>query len=477
MEERQERILQFGEGNFLRAFVCWMVNRMNATTGFNGSIVVTNNTPRGGVDALRAQDCCYHVLTQGRQGEQIIDTTEKIDCISRAINPYTETADFMALADSPTLRFVVSNTTEAGLSTLQKGQEPFTNFPYRLTRLLYRRFQTFGGAQDKGWIILPCELLFGNGQVLRACIDHCMELMREELGADYEPFSQWVHTCNPICTTLVDRIVPGFPHQTAEAVFERIGRTDKLLVQGEVFHLWVIEVPEEMDIDALKKEFPAEEAGLNVLFVRDEKPYHQRKVTLLNGPHTVLSPVSWLAGLDLVRHACQHPVVGAYIQRVKKEELLETLDLPREELLQFADDVLDRFNNPYVDHPVTSIMLNSFAKYASRNLPGLKCFMHRKGTLPQGLVLGLAAILVSYSGYQRADGMTFTPKDDTRILELVAALWQTGDPDQVAQGILADQTLWGEDLNLIPGLTQLLAQDMRSILENGMLETLKAKGY
>ncbi|MDE5915290.1 MAG: tagaturonate reductase, partial [Duncaniella sp.] len=252
---------------------------------------------------------------------------------------------------------------------------------------------------------------------------------------------------------------------------------DNLVVQGEAFHLWVIERASNISIEQLRAEFPAEKAGLQVLITDSEAPYHERKVTLLNGPHTVLSPVAFLSGVNIVRDACNHPVIGKYINKVQFDELMQTLNLPMEELQKFGADVLERFNNPYVDHQVTSIMLNSFPKYQTRDLPGLKTYLERKGELPKGLVLGLAALITYYKGGKREDGTEIVPKDDQKIMDLLTQLWATGDTRKVAEGVLAAKDLiWGEehgDLNTIPGLTDLVTEYLNSIQEKGMLETVK----
>ena len=294
------------------------------------------------------------------------------------------------------------------------------------------------------------------------------------MGADYEGFKEWFEKYNYVCATPVDRIVPGFPRKEIAEIQEKVRYADNLVVQGEAFHLWVIEKPENMDIDTLKAEFPADKAGLNVLIAPSEKPYHERKVTLLNGPHTVLSPVAYLSGINIVRDACNDPIVGKYIHKVQFEELMQTLNLPMEELQQFATDVLERFNNPYVDHQVTSIMLNSFPKYETRDLPGVKVYLQRKGELPQGLVFGLAAIITYYKGGTRADGAPIEPNDAPEIMQLLRDLWQTGDTQKVAEGVLAAENIWKENLNeTVPGLTALVKKDLDLIQEVGMLEAVK----
>lgn len=314
----------------------------------------------------------------------------------------------------------------------------------------------------KGLIIFPCELIFLNGHKLRETILQYIDLW--QLGDD---FKQWFEKACGVYATLVDRIVPGFPKKDIETIKARLGYDDNLVVQGEAFHLWVIEAPE-----SVAEEFPASRAGLNVLFVPSEKPYHERKVTLLNGPHTVLSPVAFLSGINIVRDACQHAVVGKYIHQVMYDELMETLDLPKEELVRFADAVMERFTNPYVDHQLTSIMLNSFSKFATRDLPGLKTYLARKNRLPEGLVLGLAAIITYYKGGVRPDGVCYAPQDTPEVLNELKTLWDGRPLKEVAQGVLAMETVWNEDLNAIPGLTEQLTRYLEEIADKGMPEVV-----
>lgn len=465
-EIRPERIIQFGEGNFLRAFVDWIVFHMNRKADFNGSVVVVQPIEKGMVGKLMEQDCLYHVNLQGLEKGKTVNSLTCIDSISRALNPYTQFQEFLQLAEQPEIRFVISNTTEAGIAfdaSCRLNDQPCTSYPGKLTQLLYHRYRTFGGDRSKGLIIFPCELIFLNGHKLKEVIHQYIELWK--LGED---FKVWFEEACGVYATLVDRIVPGFPHKEIDHIKEKLQYDDNMVVQGEIFHLWVIEAPQ-----SVAKEFPADQAGLNVLFVPSEVPYHERKVTLLNGPHSVLSPVAFLSGTNIVRDACQHEVIGAYIRKVMYGELMETLNLPREELLRFADDVWERFCNPFVDHQVTSIMLNSFPKYKTRDLPGLKTYLERKGVLPQGLVLGLAAIITYYKGGERADGTPIVPNDDPKILKRLSELWATDCIQQVAQGVLGETSIWEEDLNQIPGLTESVIHYLDQIQKKGMLATLQ----
>lgn len=464
---RPERIIQFGEGNFLRAFVDWIISQMDEHTDFNGSVVIVQPIEKGLVDLLNSQDGLYHVNLQGMEKGQTVNSFRLIDVVSRAINPYRDFEDYEKLAELPEVRFVISNTTEAGIAfdaSCQLTDRPASSYPGKLTQLLYHRFQYFNGDPQKGLIIMPCELIFQNGHVLKKTIEQYIDLWN--LGED---FRKWFETACRVYATLVDRIVPGFPKKDIDKIQQKLQYEDRMVVQGEAFHLWVIEAPEE-----LENEFPARKAGLNVLFVPSEAPYHARKVTLLNGPHTVLAPVAFLSGVNIVRDACQHPVIGAFIREVMFNELMETLDLPKPELMQFAEDVLERFNNPFVDHQVTSIMLNSFSKFATRDLPGLKVYLQRKNKLPEGIVLGLAAIITYYKGGVRADGTAYSPNDLPEIVSFMQALWEKDDIREMAEKILAADWIWHEDLNKIPGLTDRLAYYLQAIQKDGMLNVVTA---
>ncbi len=461
-----ERVIQFGEGNFLRAFTDWIMYKMNEKANFNSSVVIVQPLANGMIDMLNEQDGLYHVNLQGLDKGEAVDSIDLIDVVSRCLNPYSQFDAYLQLAENPDMRFVISNTTEAGIAfdpSCKLDDAPAASFPGKLTQLLYHRFKTFNGDLSKGLIMLPCELIFHNGTELKKCIEQY--ITHWDLGAE---FKAWFDNACGVYCTLVDRIVPGYPADTIDQIRERIQFNDKLVVKAEIFHLWVIEAPE-----SVAKEFPADKAGLNVLFVPSEKPYHDRKVTLLNGPHTAMAPVVYLSGVDTVRESLEHPDLAKFVNKVMFDELLETLDLPKDELAKFAGDVLDRFRNPYVKHFVTSIMLNSFPKYKTRDLPGLKIYLERKGELPKALVLGLAAIITYYKGGKRGE-QDIVPNDDKAIVDLLAELWATNSTEAVAKGVLAAEFIWGENLNEVAGLTAQIVAYLDSIQEKGMLETVKA---
>ena len=455
-----EKVIQFGEGNFLRAFIEWIIWKTNQKTDFNASVVVVQPIDRGMVDMLNEQDGLYHLNLQGLLDGKPVDSIDLIDVISRGINPYRDFQDYLKLAEQPEMRFIISNTTEAGIAfdpACKFTDAPASSYPGKLVQLLYHRYEYFKGDLSKGFIIFPCELIFLNGKHLKECIYQYIELWK--LGED---FKNWFEKACGVYCTLVDRIVPGYPRDNAAELCERAGYEDHLLDKAEIFHLWVIEAPKEV-----AKEFPADKAGLNVLFVPSEAPYHERKVTLLNGPHTVLSPVGYLSGLNTVRECCEDETIGAFVHKVMYEELLPTLNLPEEELRKFAGDVLERFKNPFVKHFVTSIMLNSFPKFKTRDLPGLKTYLERKGELPKGIVLGLAGICTYYKGGKRGDD-EIVVNDDEAIKNLLVELWASGDVAAVAKGVLGAEFIWDEDLNAVPGLTELLTADLALIQKEGM---------
>lgn len=384
----QEKILQYGEGNFLRAFVEWIVERMNRETSFDGSVVVLS--PRGNasvIEALRQQGSRYHVHQRGLDSAGgRVDSVEEVKCVSRCVNPVSEYADYMALAHVESLRFVVSNTTEAGIAfdnTCKADDTPPASYPAKLTQWLYERFRHFDGDASKGMIILPCELIFGNGKCLRQCVMQYIELWQLP-----DTFRRWVETSCHFCTTLVDRIVTGRDTSVAE---------DAMAVACEPYHLWVIEHPKGLSSEALEKEFPVTQCGLNVVMTDDETPYHERKVTLLNGTHTVMAAVGLRCGIATVREAMEHGEMRAFIETLMQDELMPSLledgRFRKEELESYIAELRQRFLNPFIDHRLESIMLNAMSKFETRDMPALLAYWRRTGHLPRCIAEGLAAIV------------------------------------------------------------------------------------
>ena len=381
-----EKIIQFGEGNFLRAFVDWMVQEMNQRTDFDGSVVVVKPRPGDGMKAFQEAGCRYTVCIQGQQNGQVIDQLQRIESISRAINPYEDADAFFALAEQEGLRFVVSNTTEAGIEfdpECKLTDRPATSYPAKLTQLLYRRWQHFKGDKAHGLIILPCELILHNGVELRRCIHEYIQHWQLE-----DAFTQWVEECCPVYSTLVDRIVSGKPTpEELELLQERTGGKESIFVKAEPYHLWVIEAPE-----SIEQELPLQKAGLNVLWVESEAPYHERKLTLLNAPHTVMAAMGCELGLETVRDCLTHPTLSVFLKEMMHEELLPTLlplGLKKDELEAYIDDVTDRFLNPFLHHRLVSIRLNAISKCKARLLPPIQRYFELKGSMPTRLSQGL----------------------------------------------------------------------------------------
>jgi len=459
-----ERIIQFGEGNFLRAFANWMIHEMNKKADFDAGVVVVQPIEQGLVKMLNDQDGLYTLYLNGIKNGQAISEHEVIDCIQRGINPYENYKDYLANAENPDLRFVISNTTEAGIAynandTLNAA--PQKSFPGKLTALLYKRFQTFGGASDKGLIVIPCELIDKNGDNLKKIV---LQYASDwNLGDD---FVEWINHDNIFCNTLVDRIVPGYPRGKIDTITKELGYKDNLVVEGEQFHLWVIEGPE-----SVKEEIPAEFCGLNIVFTNNMEPYRTRKVRILNGAHTTLVPVGYLYGIDKVRESLEDDIVGGFLKDVIFNEICPTLDLSQKELNQFSNDVLDRFRNPYLEHALMSISLNSISKFKTRVLPSVLKYIKRKNELPNRLLFSLAALIAFYKGDRNGDIITL--KDDEKVLEFFKKQWTHQDIPTIAKITLENTTFWGTDLTNFDGLQQTVTKHLENIITNGIQQALK----
>ncbi|HHX60461.1 MAG TPA: tagaturonate reductase [Epulopiscium sp.] len=459
-----EKIIQFGEGNFLRAFVNWITDTMNKKELFNGSSVVVQPIKHGMVKELNAQNGLYTLYLRGIKDKQAVSEHIVIESISRAINPYENLNDYQALAINPESRFVISNTTEAGIAVNPEDKledTPPSSFPAKVTAMLYKRYTHFNADTSKGFIFLPCELIDKNGEKLKESILEYIKLWKLD-----DKFKAWVCEHSIFCNTLVDRIVPGYPRDRMEEINQELGYEDNLVVEAEQFHLWVIEGP-----DSVKEEFPADQAGLNVLFVNDLTPYRTQKVRVLNGAHTTLVPVAYLYGIDTVRESVEHPVIGRWIKEAIFDEIAPVLPLPLESVKQFADDVIDRFTNPFVKHYLMSISLNSMSKYETRVLPTLLEYNEQKNTLPDKLVFSLAALMAFYKGYRGTTAIEL--QDDKDILDLYKDVWADYDQgkielQEVVERVLAYKKNWKMDLNEIKGLKEKVTDYLALILEKGM---------
>lgn len=416
--QRTEKIIQFGEGGFLRGFVDWIVQLTNEASDFNASVVVVQPIENGLCAKLEAQNCVYtHVMRGMKNGEPTVEK-KVIDVISRTVEPYRDFESYLALADNPDFRFIVSNTTESGIAfkdTDKMSDAPAVTFPAKLTLLLKRRYE--GGLP--GFIFLPCELIDRNGDNLKACVLRYADLW----GLD-DGFKAWVEGDNFFCNTLVDRIVTGYPKD------EKIdlGYEDNMLNTSELFHLWVIEAGYD-----LSAEFPFHKANLNIIVTNDLERYRTRKVRILNGAHTSMIPYAMLRGLETVGDCMNDAEMSAFVKSCVYDEIIPTLDLPYEELKSYADDVFERFENVFIRHYCASISLNSVSKFKVRVLPSILEYIKRRGEMPKNLIKSFAKLIAFY----RTD-MTTDAADVTAFMKTASV-----------REILANESLWDQNLEFL----------------------------
>ena len=410
----KERVIQFGEGGFLRGFTDWMLQIANEKTDFEGKVVVVQPIENGMCDMLEAQECVYTHLCRGAEGVDV----KKIDVISRCVKPYADFEAYMALAKEPDFRFVVSNTTEAGIAFVESDKltdRPASSFPGKLTQLLKARFD----AKLGGFVFLPCELIDKNGANLKKCV-----LQYADLWALGDEFKAWIENDNIFCNTLVDRINTGYPKEETIDV----GFDDKMINTSEYFHLWVIE-----GYNDLFGELPLDKCGLNVILTDNLEMYRTRKVRILNGAHTSLVPYALLSGFDTVRSCIDDEGMLTHIKKCVYDEIIPTLDLPREELIEYADNVITRFSNPYIRHMLISIALNSVSKFKVRVLPSILEYIKRYNKMPETLIFSFAKLIDFY--------MTNMTNDDPDVTAFMKSA-TVGE-------ILANEKLWGEDLSFL----------------------------
>ncbi len=408
----KEKVIQFGEGGFLRGFVDWMLQIAVDKADFDGKVVVVQPIENGMCDLLTAQNCEYTHICRGVEG---VDT-KKVSVISRCIKPYDDFEEYLALAENPDFRFVVSNTTEAGIcfsDADKKTDAPPATFPAKVTLLLKKRYD----LGLPGFVFLPCELIDKNGQKLKECILNYAKLWNYE-----ENFANWVEQENIFCNTLVDRINTGYPKD------EEISGDDKMLNTSEYFHLWVIEGYAD-----LFKEIPFDQCGLNIILTNELEKYRTRKVRILNGAHTSMVPYALLQGLDTVKSCLDDETMSTFLKKCVFEEIIPTLDLPEDELLSYANSVMSRFSNPYIKHYLSSIALNSVSKFKVRVLPSLEEYIVRFGKMPENLIFSFAKLIDFYK--------TDMTNDDKEICEFMKTA--------SVEDILANTKLWDKDLSYL----------------------------
>lgn len=465
-------VLQVGEGNFLRGFADWLLQESRKQGFFNGSVAVTQPRPSGKdkIAKLAEQEGLYTLVIRGLANGKATERKEIMTVIREAFDPYGNWAAWERYAVSPDLKFVLSNTTEAGLvykpEPLVPGS-PILSFPGKITYLLYKRFEAFKGSPEAGLIFLPCELLERNGDELKANV-----LRYSEDWGYPDEFRQWVRGSSRFLNSLVDRIVTGYPaNEQAEEWFEEWGYTDRLLNSAEPYHFWAIEGEPELD-----ELLPLRKAGLNVVWVQDLKPYQLRKVRILNGAHTLMTPLSLLRGLDHVRETMEHPEIGAFIRRTVEEEIIPALPLAREELQSYANDVYERFLNPYIRHRLHDIAMNSISKFKARLLPTLLHYKESSGYPPAGLTRGFAALLRYYkvkqtdNGYEGTDlkGERYTVRDEAAVLSALSEEWALAEQSGMtgagaAARLLGLADIWGQDLSQWETLVEAVGAELAAM--------------
>lgn len=475
-------ILQIGEGNFLRGFVGWMLEQCRKQGLFSGGVAVVQPRPSGKakIEKLARQDGLYTLVTRGITNGQQIESAELVTIYTEAFDPYNNWKRLVAIAESPALQFIVSNTTEAGIAysaePLIEGQ-PIQSYPGKLAYLLYRRFIALGPVDASELTVLPCELVDNNGDRLKAAVTRYCEEWRLP-PAFMEWMGQHVHFLN----TLVDRIVTGYPDPgTADAWMAQWGYRDEMLTVSEPYYFWAIEAGPELD-----SKLPLRRAGLNVEWVADLSPYQLRKVRILNGTHTMMALIGQRHGIEYVRDVMEHPEWRAYIKEAVEQEIIPAIGLPAEECAVYAAQIYERFLNPYINHKLADIALNSISKFKSRLWPVLEHYLARGEQLPSKLVQALAYLLLhcrvvsnggeagGYSG-TRQDGSSYEVRDNPAELDALAAAWkasrevEAGNPAGQAESLIVGQSrrllqalsgLWDCPLAASPILVQAVADQL-----------------
>lgn len=463
----EEKVIQFGEGNFLRCFFDWQLDIINKNTDLNAGVAVVRPIDFDAVPLLDTQDGLYTAIIRGidERGEVVKDYTV-ISSINREIPIYKNFQEYLQLAHNPEMRFIVSNTTEAGIAFSAEDRyedTPQSTFPGKLTRLMHERFVVFNGDMTKGFILMPCELIDYNGEELRKMVLKYAKLWN--LGED---FKNWLINGNIWCSTLVDRIVTGYPRGEKEELTKELGYEDGFITTGEYFYLFVIQGLK----DILTRELKLEGLNLNILIVDDLKPYKMRKVGILNGAHTAMVPVSYLYGIDTVREAMENDDIRNFIELAIDEEIIPALDMDEKELKEFKEAVINRFKNPYVKHMLMDISLNSMAKYKSRILPQVLETYKRTGKLPKRLLFSLAALIRFYKGV-RENGDTIQLRDDRHHLDMYEDLWQENNYENIVKYVLGLKSHWDIDLNSVDGMAELVTKYLENIDKNGVERALK----
>lgn len=453
------KIVQFGEGNFLRAFIGYAFQRLNKEIDFNAGIAVVQPIDRGLVKVLNDQDGLYTLFMKGVSKGKEIQDIELISNIVKGVDPYTDFNDYLSLATEESLEFIISNTTEAGIAYRADDtpeMQPPNSFPAKLTVLLHKRYSHFNGAPDKGVTIIPCELINHNSDTLKKIILNYIEDWKLEDG-----FKNWILNDCSFHNTLVDRIVPGYPKDEIEVYNSQLDYEDNLIVAAEAFLLWVIEGD-----DKLKAKLPFDKTNLDVKIVDNLQPYRTRKVRILNGAHTAMVPFSLLYGNKTVKQSVDNKFTGEFIKTAVFNEIIDTLEMDRDELNNFAEEVFDRFRNPFIIHNLSSIALNSISKFKVRVLPSLLSYVKIHNKVPTNLTYAFASLIRFYKGTW--DKKPLPINDNEAIVRNFSKIWEATDYNVVAKQVLSIKEYWGEDLTKVENLTEAITLALKEIDTNGI---------
>lgn len=460
------KVLQFGEGNFLRAFVDWMIHKANEKRVLNHGIVAVQPIAGGDFVAnlFKEQDSLYHVYLEGIKDKQPVKEVTLVKSINNVLNPYSQYAEYEKIFLNSELEMIVSNTTEAGIR-YEEGDDltalPPKSYPAKMTALLHKRFQKFNGAADKGLLVICCELIEDNGSTLREYV-----LKHAEYNKLGDEFINWVKTAIHFYDTLVDRIVPGFPKENIKEIQEEIGFEDNLVVKGEYFHVWAIGGD-----SIIREKLPLDKAGLNVLFMDDIKEFRAKKVRILNGSHTAMVPVALQLGCETVMDAFNTPEVEKYINQLVDTEVLPMVPGEKDELEAFAAKILERFYNPFLKHYLKDISLNSISKWETRDYPTVYDNFKKGDKLAKLTLFSFASLLVLYTGQSEAKG--FTPNDTKDFIDFIQSSFDKNNIEGWVKGIVENKTIWKEDFTQVSGFAEEVAKDVKLIFEKGMLVALK----
>jgi tagaturonate reductase len=469
------KVLQFGEGNFLRAFADWMIDIANKEELYKGSVVISQPIENGLGDLLNSQDCVYTVAMSGNEDGKALQKFHKVTSVKKVINPYKDYDELMNIAALDTLEVIISNTTEAGI-VYREGDKltdrPPVSYPAKLTAVLYHRYKTFNGAKDKGLLILPVELIDHNGENLkRIVLQYANEWKLEQ------EFIDWLNNDNEFTSTLVDRIVTGYPRDTIKDFEKQLGYVDNALVTCESFNLWVIQGDKKW-----ADKLPIHKTSANVIWTDDVTPYKKRKVRILNGSHTAFVPCAYIAGYETVLEFFTDSIFGEVEVDLINNEIKKVIDLPKDELDEFAEAVMNRFRNPYIKHFLYAITLNNTSKFTARCLPTIKEYVERENKLPKRFAYTLAGFIRFYDCIETEKGFeghrdnkeTFVINDDKEISSFFCDLYKNNDDKAIVHKALSNKNLWdGFDISSIEGLEDLVLNDFKLIREKGMEEALK----